>query len=226
MSSVDAQGVAARLVEIRERIAAAGGDPDRTTICAVTKGQPQAAVDAALACGLVDLGENYAQELVAKAEACAAAGSAPRWHAIGQVQRNKVAALAPHVALWQTVDRPELATAIARRASGAAVLVQVDTSGEPGKGGCPPGQVAALVDVARELGLDVRGLMTVGPTDPSVDPRAGFEQVRSLRDALDLVELSMGMSRDLEHAVASGATIVRPGTALFGARHVPPQSAK
>lgn len=225
-SSPLARQVAANLERVRARIAAAGGEPDRITICAVTKGQPQAAVEAALACGLVDLGENYAQELVAKAGAPSLASVPVRWHAIGRLQRNKVAALAPHVALWQTLDRPQLAEAIARRAPGAAVLVQVDATGEPGKGGCAPADAPALVEDALGRGLEVRGLMSVGPTDASIDPRRGFEQVRALAADLGLAELSMGMSRDLEQAVAAGATIVRPGTALFGARHDRPRSAK
>lgn len=211
--------LADRLAEVRERISSAGGDPETITICAVTKGHEVERAADALAEGLLDLGENYAQELVAKAEALAGAhGPTPRWHFIGRLQRNKVKLLAPHVALWQSIDRPELGPLVARHAPGAAVLVQVATTGEEGKGGCPTSEVPALVGSLDDDGLDVRGLMTVGPTDPDVDPRPGFEAVRSLADRLGLDEVSMGMSADLEAAVASGATIVRPGTALFGPR--------
>ena len=127
---------------MHERIEAAGGDPDAIVVVAVTKGFDSAAVDAAVTAGLVDLGENYAQELVAKAD-----GAPPgvRWHFIGRLQRNKVRSIAPHVALWQSVDRPELGVEIARRAPGAAVLAQVNVSGEPTKGGCAPDDVPGLV---------------------------------------------------------------------------------
>ena len=210
--------VADRLVELRGRIATAGGEPGRISICAVTKGHDVAAVEEACACGLVDVGENYSQEMLAKVQALAATAAEPRWHFIGRLQRNKVKALAPFVSLWQSVDRPELGAAIARHAPGAAVLVQVAVSDDVGKGGCPESEVPRLVDALMTDGLDVRGLMTVGPTDPLVDPRPGFDAVRLLADTLSLAEVSMGMSRDLEAAVAAGATIVRPGTALFGER--------
>jgi PLP dependent protein len=210
--------VADRLAVLRDRIAAAGGDPGRITICAVTKGHDVAAVAEACACGLVDIGENYSRELLAKADALASTTTEPRWHFIGQLQRNKVRSLAPLVSLWQSVDRPELGAAIARHAPGAAVLVQVAVTDDAGKGGCPAPDVPRLVDALVADGLDVRGLMTVGPTDPSVDPRPGFVAVRELADDLGLAEVSMGMSRDLEVGVAAGATIVRPGTALFGER--------
>jgi PLP dependent protein len=208
-----------RVEEVRERIVAAGGDPDRLTVCAVTKGHDVDRAEEALAAGLVDLGENYAQELVAKADTLAGRpGPAARWHFIGRLQRNKVKLLAPHVALWQSIDRPELGPVVARHAPGASVLVQVATTGEEGKGGCAPEAVPQLVDALRHDGLEVQGLMTVGPTDAAADPRPGFAAVRALADRLDLAEVSMGMSADLEAAVAAGATIVRPGTALFGPR--------
>jgi uncharacterized pyridoxal phosphate-containing UPF0001 family protein len=154
------------------------------------------------------------------AEIGATEGVAPRWHAIGRLQRNKVRDLAPHVHLWQSVDRPELGAAIARHAPGARVLVQVGATGEEGKGGCPPEQVPGLVDALVALGLDVRGLMTVGPTDPDADPRPGFDLVAALAGRLGLAEVSMGMSGDIEAAVAAGSTMVRVGTALFGPRRV------
>jgi PLP dependent protein len=210
--------VADRLEELRERITSAGGEPGRITICAVTKGHDVAAVAEACTCGLLDVGENYAQELLAKVQALAPTSTEPRWHFIGRLQRNKVRSLAPFVSLWQSVDRRELGAVIARHAPGAAVLVQVAVTDEAGKGGCPAPEVPRLVDALVTDGLDVRGLMTVGPTDPAVDPRPGFDAVRLLADRLSLAEVSMGMSRDLEAAVAAGATIVRPGTALFGER--------
>jgi PLP dependent protein len=213
---VTSDDVAARLAVVHERIRSAGGDTAGVAIVAVTKGQPVEAVHAAVACGLVDLGENYAQELVAKVPAEPTA----RWHFIGRLQRNKIRDLAAHVSLWQSVDRPELVAPIARHAPGAAVLVQADPAGDQGKGGCALEAVPALVESATAAGLVVRGLMTVGPTDVGVDPRPGFAAVRALADRLGLDETSMGMSADLESAVSEGATMVRPGTALFGRRHV------
>jgi pyridoxal phosphate enzyme (YggS family) len=220
----DSETVKRRAAEIGERIEAArpsGAKP--VTLVAVTKAFPVKLVATALAAGLVDIGENYAQELEAKAVDLAAldptgAGGAPRWHFIGGLQRNKVKLIAGRVHLWQTVDRRSLVDEIARRAPGARVLVQVNTTGEPQKGGCEPEATGALVDGAREAGLDVRGLMTVGPTSPAADPRPSFELLRDLADRSRLAELSMGMSGDFELAVREGATMVRVGSALFGSR--------
>lgn len=214
--------LAERLAVVRQRIADAGGDPDAITLVAVTKGfGPEVALAAARA-GLVDLGENYAQELVAKAPVLADAGHAVRWHAIGRLQRNKVRSLAPVVALWQTVDRADLGLEIARRAPGAQVLVQVNVSDEPQKGGCTPGEAPRLVAQLVDAGLDVRGLMTVGRTGTPQEASGGFELLARLADSLSLPVRSMGMSGDLEAAVAAGSTMVRVGGALFGPR--PPRS--
>ena len=210
---------------VRQRIADAGGDPARVRLLAVTKGQPLAAVRAAVTAGLVDVGESYGQELVAKAEGWhdsspSVAGEAeePRWHLIGRLQRNKVRLVAPYVALWQSIDRLSLGAEVANRAPGAAVLVQVNVTGAPQQGGCRPEQVAAVVDGCRDLGLDVQGLMAIGRQGSPAEVRAGFAVVRDLADRLGLAERSMGMSGDLEAAVAEGSTMVRVGTALFGPR--------
>jgi PLP dependent protein len=174
-------------------------------------------VTAAASAGCRAIGENYAQELVVKAPVAAAAGLAV--HFIGQLQTNKVRQLAGLVDVWETVDRPRLVAELARRAPGARILVQVDTTGEAGKGGCPVADVPALVAAAGDAGLVVEGLMTVGPTDGGPEAaRPGFRTVRRLVDDLGLVTCSMGMSGDLEVAVAEGATEVRVGTALFGPR--------
>ncbi|HEY4378296.1 MAG TPA: YggS family pyridoxal phosphate-dependent enzyme [Acidimicrobiales bacterium] len=220
--SIDPAVVARRADEVRHRIAAAGGDPARVTLVAVTKGFGPDAAAAALAAGLVDLGENYAQELVHKAEVLAGAEPRPRWHAIGRLQRNKVKALAPWVALWQSIDRLDLGLEVARRAPGAAVLIQVNVSDEPQKGGAAPEAVDGLQARLTDAGLDVRGLMAVGATGPPEAARAGFRVVRQIADRLELGERSMGMTGDLEGAVAEGATMVRVGTALFGARALRP----
>ncbi|MHB8506512.1 MAG: alanine racemase, partial [Acidimicrobiales bacterium] len=156
---IDPQDVVRRLAEVRERIAAAG-DADRVRIVAVTKGFGVDAVEAAVATGLPDCGENYAQELLAKAPA---APPEVRWHLLGAPQRNKVAGLAPVVALWQAVGRLAVVERLARVAPGASLLVQVDVVGAPGRAGCPPAEVAGIVERGRDLDLDVRGLMVVGP---------------------------------------------------------------
>jgi len=225
--SPTADEVRANVVTVRDRIRAAGGDPDRVTLVAVTKAFPVTVAETALAAGLVDLGENYAQELVAKAQVLAdparpVGSGGPRWHFIGGLQSNKVKSLAPHVALWQTVDRASIAAAIGRHAPGAAVLVQVNGSGEPQKAGCALDldTVAALVETCRAASLDVRGLMTVGAAGDRPRTREAFGAVRRFADRLELAECSMGMSADLEDAVREGSTMVRIGRDLFGARPV------
>jgi pyridoxal phosphate enzyme (YggS family) len=207
--------VAANLAAVRERIAGAGGDLDRITIVAVTKTLGIDAVRAAVDAGLTDIGENYAQELLAKA---LEAPPEARWHFLGAVQRNKVKALAPLVTLWHGVDRVAAVDAIAARAPGSAALLEVNMSDDPTRPGCAPGYVAELLDHARVAGLEVRGLMTVAPIGGPDVARSAFRRLAELRDELQLVELSMGMTGDLEVAVEEGATIVRVGTALFGPR--------
>jgi PLP dependent protein len=187
----------------------------------VTKGFGPEAVLAAQGAGLVDIGENYANELVAKAahvESDVPALSQPlMWHFLGAIQRNKVPRLAPVVGLWQSVSRAEEVARIARFAPGAAVLVEVETTGLAGRNGCPPDAVGGLVAHARDEGLDVRGLMTVA--GPGLDAaRSAFETVRRLADGYGLEERSMGMTDDLEAAVRAGTTMVRIGRALFGER--------
>ncbi|MDA3040082.1 MAG: YggS family pyridoxal phosphate-dependent enzyme [Actinomycetota bacterium] len=204
-----------RWQELRDQIVSAGGSLDRVRVVAVTKTFPTEAALLALGVGLLDLGENYGQELESKAPRVAAllaeGEPSPRWHFIGGLQRNKVKRIASLVALWQTVDRVEVAGEIASRAPGAAVLIQVNTTDEQQKSGCQPKAVAGLVDAARTLGLDVRGLMTIGPTD-GLDPRPAFAALRALADRHGLVECSMGMSSDIAAAVAEGSTMVRVGT--------------
>jgi pyridoxal phosphate enzyme (YggS family) len=208
------QLVAERLAEVRARIERAGGRG--VSVLPVTKTFPVEACWAAHRAGCGAVGENYAQEVVAKF-----AGQRPPFgvHFIGQLQTNKVRSLADIVTVYETVDRPSLVAELAKRAPGAVVLVQVDTSGDPGKGGCPIDEVPELVELAVAKGLDVRGLMTVGPTTGGPEAaRPGFRAVRTLLDRLGLTVLSMGMTDDLEVAVQEGSTQVRVGSALFGTR--------
>ena len=216
-AAISAEAVGARAEQVRARISDAGGDLERVAIVAVTKGFGPDAVVAAVGAGLVDVGENYAQELVGKA-ADLPGDVQPRWHVIGRLQRNKVRALAPLVVRWDSVDRWSLGAEIAKRAPGAHVLVQVNVSDEPQKGGCAPDGVAELVGRLVDAGLEVDGLMAVGATGAPEEARPGFALLRGLADDLDLGVRSMGMSGDLEVAVAEGATEVRVGTALFGPR--------
>jgi uncharacterized pyridoxal phosphate-containing UPF0001 family protein len=147
----------------------------------------------------------------------------PEVHFIGRLQTNKVRLVADLVDVWASLDRASVVDEVAKRVPSARVLIQVDTTADPGKGGCPVADVPALVARARDRGLAVEGLMTVGPTGaPAEAARAGFRQVRKLVDDLDLEVCSMGMSGDLVVAVEEGSTEVRIGTALFGPR--PPRN--
>ena len=216
--SVDPSAVVAAVTATTARIRelAAGRD---VTLIAVTKGFGADAIEAAVGAGCTAIGENYAQELQRKYAALAVDVATPEVHFIGQLQTNKVRLIAAIVDVWQTVDRASVVAEISRRAPGARVFVQVDMTGEPGKGGCVPGDAARLVDDGRAAGLDVCGLMTVGPT--SADPAQTaevFGKLRSLADRLGLAGCSMGMSGDYESAIVHGATHVRIGSALFGAR--------
>ena len=212
-----AADVAARLSVVRERIARAGGAPEQVTVVAVTKGHGADAARTALAAGLVDVGENYAADLLATRAATVGEEVTCRWHFLGHVQRNKVRAIAAAVDIWQAVDRLAAGTEISRRAPGAEVLVQVNVSGEAQRNGCDPDEARALVDDLVGLGLDVRGLMAVGPAPPQ-DARPAFRLLAALADRLGLPVRSMGMSDDLEAAVSEGSTMVRVGRALFGPR--------
>jgi pyridoxal phosphate enzyme (YggS family) len=230
LGSVDGalvQKIAARTAAARDRIAHAGGDPGLVRIVAVTKGFGPEEVAAAFAAGLTDFGENYADELVSK---WGTVGHAATWHFLGTVQRNKVGRLARFVDCWQAVARVVEGEAIQRHRAEvsrgtvglvlepASLLVEVDMTGLAGRGGCAPGKVTGVVAGLRELGCRVDGLMTVAPPGDASMATEAFDRLARLGEDLGLRELSMGMSADLEQAVAAGATMVRLGTALFGPR--------
>lgn len=209
--------VADRVEQIRERIVRAGGGD--VGIIAVTKGFGAEAIAAAVAAGITMIGENYAQDAVPKVLGARAAGLEFSTHFIGHLQSNKVRSLVPVVDVWQTIDRASLVDEVAARAAGARVFIQVNATGEDTKSGCLPTDAAALVGSALAAGLVVEGLMAMGPTDgDATRTRAAFATTRALADHLGLRECSMGMSADLEIAVAEGATLVRIGSALFGPR--------
>jgi pyridoxal phosphate enzyme (YggS family) len=210
---------------------AAGREPSSVALLAVSKTWPAPAVRALAALGQADFGENRAQELLGKA---AELVDVPvRWHFIGQLQRNKAAAVARLGAVVHTVDRESLAGALDRVGRDGEhpvdVLVQVDLGGAAGelaaRGGVAPDDVPALADlVAGCAGLRLRGLMAVAPRGE--EPGPAFERLAALAarvraDHPGAVEISAGMSGDLEEAIAAGATVVRVGTALFGDRHLP-----
>lgn len=216
---MSSSAVAQRLAVVRERIALAGGTD--VTVLPVTKTFGIEACFAAFEAGCPDVGENYAQEIISKL------GAVDRpfgVHFIGQLQTNKVRQLAPLISVYESVDRSPLVIELAKRVPGASILIQVAALSEPGKGGCVLAEVPALVAAAQAAGLDVRGLMTVGPTTGGPEAaRHGFRAVRQLMDRLGLRVCSMGMTNDLEVAVQEGSTQVRVGSALFGER--PPTSA-
>jgi len=205
---------------------ARGGWSHPVRIVAVTKTHGPAAVRAALAAGLEDVGENRVQEALAKQEQLQ--DLPVRWHLIGSLQRNKARHAAGRFALIHSLDRTELADELARRIPGGgtqAVLVEVNCSGEPQKGGVEPASLAALLERIRSLpALELRGLMTMAPlTSDESAQRAAFARLRAVRDRMEaagyaLPELSMGMSGDFPAAVEEGATMVRLGTLLFGER--------
>lgn len=239
--SLEPQVIAANLAAVRARIAAAvarrGPGPEPVLI-AVAKKQPAAAVIAALRAGQRDFGENYAQELVAKAGEIAAAAPdlRPRWHFIGPLQSNKVRKVVAAGALIHTVDRPglvaELAREAARRGEGPLeVLVEVNIGGEAQKAGVAPDDLPALLDlVSTRPELRCVGLMAIPPEGEPEQTRPYFRRLRELlqreaavpRPGVELVHLSMGMSADYEVAIEEGATMVRVGTAIFGPR--PPRA--
>ncbi len=204
-----------RLDALWGRITRAGGSKETVSLCAVTKTFPVEVCQLAAAAGVVLLGENYAEELCAKAAVVGAPGIT--WSYLGAIQRKKLAKLAPVVGLYQSVTRLEEATDIARRSPGARILLQVDTTALPQRNGVEPRQLEALCGAVAPLDVDLEGLMVVAPNDPA-GARQCFEEVAALGRSLGLRSLSMGMSGDLEAAIEAGSTMVRVGQALFGSR--------
>jgi PLP dependent protein len=211
---IDANEVADRVADVRARISTAGGSD--VSLVAVTKTFGLDAITAAAAAGCDAIGENYAQELLEKT-----ASGIPSIdvHFIGALQSNKVRLLAGHVALWQSVDRASVLDELGRRVPGAAILIQVDTTNEPSKGGVSPGLLGDLMARAESQHLHVVGLMTIGPTDGTrQECEKAFGLLRHLVDEYGLAVCSMGMTSDFEIAAACGSTMVRVGSGLFGSR--------
>lgn len=225
--------IAANLANVRERIAAAarkvGRSPEDICLVAVSKTQSAEAIASAARCGQFIFGENYVQELVAKA---ATVSEEVEWHFIGHLQSNKVKYIAGQVSMIHSVDRLSLASEIdsqwGKLGKVCNVLIQVNISGETSKSGTAVAEAAALVrQVALLPHLRIRGLMTMPPFfDDPEGVRPYFRQLRQMAEeirGLDIPgvameELSMGMSGDFEVAIEEGATLVRVGSAIFGER--------
>ena len=222
------QDLAGRVAEVRGRIAAAvarGGHAQQVTIIAVTKTHGPDAVEAAYHAGLHDVGENRVQEALKKMDGV----TVPvRWHLIGHLQRNKVKSV-DRFALVHSLDSARLADAVSEfgvaRHAAVDALVQVSVVGEETKGGFPPAELAAEAErFTARAGVRVMGVMTMAPLDANEGTlRQVFRGAREARDVLvgaghPAYALSMGMSNDYEIAVEEGATMVRLGTVLFGAR--------
>ncbi|AJQ50078.1 TPA: YggS family pyridoxal phosphate-dependent enzyme [Pseudomonas putida] len=220
--------LADNLSAISARIAsaaqAAGRDPASVQLLAVSKTKPASAIREIHAAGVRDVGENYLQEALTKQQALS---DLPLiWHFIGPIQSNKTKAIAEHFDWVHSVDRLKIAQRLSeQRPAGLAPLnlcLQVNVSGEDSKSGCAPADLPALAKAVAGLpNLRLRGLMAIPePTDDRAAQEAAFARLRQLQESLGLGldTLSMGMSHDLEAAIAQGATWVRIGTALFGAR--------
>ena len=214
-------GVGAGLAAVRARIRAActkaGRPADAVALLAVSKTHAASAVREAHAAGQRAFGENRVQELAAKAAASTDLEGI-EWHLIGSLQTNKVRVVAPWTDVYQSVDRPSLVAELAKRASGATVMVQVNLADVEGRGGVSWQDAPGLIESARAAGLSVVGAMGVAPLADEATVAAAFGRLRALCDAEGLPECSIGMSGDLEIAIAEGSTMVRVGTDIFGSR--------
>lgn len=219
-----ADNISAINARIHAAAMASGRDPAAVQLLAVSKTKPAVAIREAYAAGLADFGENYLQEALTKQQELS---DLPLiWHFIGPIQSNKTKAIAEHFDWVHSVDRLKIAQRLSeQRPAGRPALnvcLQVNVSGEASKSGCAPADLPALAAAVSALpGLRLRGLMAIPePTEVRAEQEAAFATLAQLQAqlGLGLDTLSMGMSHDLEAAIAQGATWVRIGTALFGAR--------
>ncbi|WP_017476521.1 YggS family pyridoxal phosphate-dependent enzyme [Pseudomonas sp. PAMC 26793] len=209
---------------IRAAAQASQRDADSVHLLAVSKTKPAQAVREAHAAGMRDFGENYLQEALGKQVELTDLPLS--WHFIGPIQSNKTRAIAENFAWVHSVDRLKIAQRLSEQRPADLpplnICIQVNVSGEASKSGCTPADLPALAEAISALPrLKLRGLMAIPePTDDRAEQDAAFATVRDLQASLNLGldTLSMGMSHDLESAIAQGATWVRIGTALFGAR--------
>jgi len=225
------QNLTAHVNHVRSRIRhaalAVGRDPDSVTLVAVSKGKNAESIGQAATAGVTDFGENYLQEAIPKIDQLGQLKV--RWHYIGQIQSNKTRLIAQRFAWVHSLDRIGIARRLSEQrpfhAPPLQVCLQVAVIAEPAKGGVDPESLPQLAAQVAELPrLHLRGLMCIPPPQPdAANERAVFARLRELKDGLNanglkLDTLSMGMSADFESAIAEGATMVRIGTALFGAR--------
>ncbi|CAK13279.1 YggS family pyridoxal phosphate-dependent enzyme [Pseudomonas entomophila] len=219
-----AENISAISARIDNAAKAAGRAPASIQLLAVSKTKPASAIREAHASGLRDFGENYLQEALTKQQELS---DLPLiWHFIGPIQSNKTKAIAEHFDWVHSVDRLKIAQRLSEQRPANLpplnICLQVNVSGEDSKSGCAPAELPALAQAVSALpGLRLRGLMAIPePTDNRTEQEAAFATLRQLQEQLDLGldTLSMGMSHDLEAAISQGATWVRIGTALFGAR--------
>lgn len=229
---IDQAAIKGNIAELLERIRTCeqenGRSPQSVRLMAVSKTRPAAAIRAALASGITDIGENYIQEATSKQTELAAESIC--WHCIGPIQSNKSRLVAEHFHWLHTVDRLKLAQRLSRQRPAELgplnLCLQVNIDGEPQKAGVAPEDLEALAEAIAALpNLKLRGLMAIPAARNDYDAqRAVFAAVRACFDKLaaqhrELDTLSMGMSRDFPAAIAEGATLVRIGTEIFGARH-------
>ncbi|MAB99705.1 MAG: YggS family pyridoxal phosphate-dependent enzyme [Pseudomonadaceae bacterium] len=221
MSTI-AENIAKVGARIREAAQAAGRESTSIGLLAVSKTKPAAAIREAYLAGVGHVGENYLQEALEKQQELA---DLPlTWHFIGPIQSNKTRAIAEHFSWVHSVDRLKIAQRLSEQRPASLpplnICLQVNVSGEASKSGCTAEQLPALAEAVQQLpNLKLRGLMAIPePTDDQNEQRAAFAIVQNLQQQLGLDTLSIGMSHDLEAAIAQGATWVRIGTALFGAR--------
>ena len=221
---LSADSIAANAKDVEARIAAActraGRSPNEVTLIAVTKTFPAEAVTAAIAAGIANVGENRVQE--ARDKQPLVAGNV-RWHLIGHLQSNKAKDAVRLFDMIQSVDSIELAEKLARAADAAGkqqeILLQVNIGREPQKSGIDPDDVArAVKQLAAYPSLRLRGLMAIPPVGEADETRRFFRELRTMRDAEGMEQLSMGMSEDYEVAIEEGSTMVRVGRAIFGSR--------
>jgi pyridoxal phosphate enzyme (YggS family) len=216
--SANTRRVQARIAAACERVARPS---DAVTLIAVSKTRSVPDIEAAHLGGVRDFGENRVQEALPKIDALREHATDATWHLIGNLQRNKVGAAISRFDILHTVDSERLAEAISGRAEAPIrVLIEVNVAGEASKHGVAPEDVSALAGrMARMPNIELLGLMTVAPrADDPEDIRPVFRKLREIRDGLGLRELSMGMTDDFEVAIEEGATMVRVGRAIFGAR--------
>lgn len=224
--------LAERMDRLERRIgnacAGAGRSRESVTLLAVSKSRTAQEIGYAHAAGITRFGENYLDEAAAKQDALS--GQSLQWHFIGPIQSNKTRAIAERFDWVQSVDRPKIVRRLGEQRSDhlspLKLLLQVNIDREPQKAGCAPEDVAALAAEVKGFDtLELRGLMAIPSADNSPQQaRAAFSQMRSLFESLQARHssadtLSIGMSGDLEAAIAEGSTMVRVGTALFGPRH-------